>query len=156
MRLSPNEVAYLAGQHWTGTDQIIAVAICFAESDGDTEALGFSWKTVDGVTTVDNVDHGLMQISNKWNQRRGDGSPGRLLVAGANWRDPYVNFTMAKALYDEFVASGRPGWNAWHVFTSRSYEKFLPLAELSVKAAWPPPHPTQDSVVDELATRLTD
>ena len=87
MRLSPNEIAYVAAQHWSGDDLMIAVAVCIAESGGDTEALGRS-SAVDSNTG--NRDHGLWQISNRWHQLRGDGKPGRLLLAGASWRDPVV------------------------------------------------------------------
>lgn len=139
MKLSPNEIAWLAGQHWTGNDQVIAVAVAMAESNkGDTEALGYS---VDSAGNVGNVDHGLFQISNKWHQRNADGSPGRLLLAGAKWRDPKVNTEMAKGIWDDAKRAGKDPWTPWHVYTSGSYLKYMDAATIAVKAGWAPDEP---------------
>jgi hypothetical protein len=137
MKLSPNEIAYVASKYWSGPDLITAVAVSLGESGGDTEAMG---RSTSG-TSIGNRDHGLWQVSNKWHQLRGDGSPGRLLLAGANWRDPEVNARLAREIYDEAVRAGKDGWSPWSVYTSGSYKTYLPDAEIAVKAPWAPPKP---------------
>lgn len=133
MRLSPNEIAYVAqAAGFTGDDLVNAVAVCLAESDGETLAMGRS-KAVDNNTG--NRDHGLWQISNKWHQRNGDGSPGKLLLAGAAWRDPYVNARLARQVFD---AAGKK-WTPWSVWNSGSYAAYLPDAKIAVLAPWAPP-----------------
>lgn len=134
MKLSPNEIAYLAKPHWGGVldDWITSVAVCLAESGGDTEALGH-------IDSSGNWDHGLWQISNRWHQLTGDGKPGRLLIAGATWRDPYVNAQLAKQVFDERVRMKQPGWSAWAVFNSGAHKTYIPDATLAVKAPWAPP-----------------
>ena len=146
MRLSPNEIAYVAqAAGFTGEDLVTAVAVALAESGGETDALGYIGS--------DNHDHGLWQISNKWHALTGDGKPGKLLIAGAKWRDPLVNARLAKAVFDETVRMGKAsGWMAWAVYDNGTgpYTKHLPAARRAVLAPWAPP--TTD--VDELATRL--
>lgn len=137
MRLSPNEIAYVAKDYWTGADLVTAVAIALAESSGDTEALG---RSTTG-TSIGNRDHGLWQISNRWHQLRGDGTPGRLLLAGATWRDPAVNARLAREVYDETARTGKVGWEAWAVYLSGAYKTYLPDAEIAVKAPWSPEEP---------------
>lgn len=135
MRLSPNEIAHVASRYWTGTDLVTAIAVALAESGGDTEAMH---RSASG-SSVGNRDHGLWQISNRWHQRKGDGSPGRLLLAGAAWRDPYENARLAREVYDETKAMGKDGWTAWQVYLSGTYMTYVADAELAVRAPWPPP-----------------
>jgi hypothetical protein len=135
MKLSPNEIAFVAAKYWTGPELVVSVAVALGESGGDTEALG---RSTTG-TSVGNRDHGLWQISNRWHQLRGDGSPGRLLLAGAQWRDPYVNARLAREVFDESIRAGKDGWLPWHVYTSGAYKTYLPDAEIAVKAPWAPP-----------------
>lgn len=139
MILSPNEIAHVAaddlGGRWEGEDLVTAIAVALAESGGNTEALG---RSTSG-TSIGNRDHGLWQISNRWHQLRGDGSPGRLLVAGAAWRDPYVNARLAREVWDETERRTADGWTAWSVYTSETFRHFLPDARIAAKAPWPPP-----------------
>lgn len=133
MRLSPNEIAHVAqAAGFTGDDLVTAVAVCLAESDGETTAMGRS-KAIDSNTG--NRDHGLWQISNKWHQRNGDGTPGKLLKAGNTWRDPFVNARLAKQIYDGAGHKFTP----WSVFNSGSYKQYIPDAKIAVLAPWAPP-----------------
>lgn len=148
MILSPNEIAYVARQHWqdkglTGwKDELgvpyshweISVAVALAESGGNTEIMG---RSTTG-SNIGNRDHGLWQISNKWHQLRGDGSPGRLLLAGARWRSPVVNARLAFEVWDESRRSGKDGWIPWSVYTSGSFKTYLPDARIAVLAPWAP------------------
>lgn len=136
MKLSPNEIAFVAARHWTGEDLVTAIAVALAESGGDTDAMGRS-SAVDSNTG--NRDHGLWQISNRWHQLRGDGTDGRLKLAGARWRDPYVAARLAREVYDETKAMGKDPWSAWAVYRSGSYKTYLPDALIAVKAPWAPP-----------------
>lgn len=137
MILSPNEIAFVAQGIWpSATEWQNAIAVCLAESKGDTEALGRS-SAIDNNTG--NRDHGLWQISNKWHATTADGKPGKLWLAGAEWRNPYVNARLAKAVYDETLKLGKAsGWEAWAVWNSGAYKVYLPDAALAIKAPWPP------------------
>lgn len=139
MRLAPNEIASVASKHWTGPDLVIAVAVVMAESKGETEAIGMVTGS-DG-TYTNNADLGLFQISTKWHALTADGKPGKLLLAGASWRDPEVNARLAREVFDEFVRAGKVGWEAWQVYLSGSYKKYMKQAEDAVKAPWAPPAP---------------
>lgn len=158
-RLAPNEVAFVAARHWSGEDLRTSVAIAFAESLGDPYALGYSKKlmTVDGVQLecYENVDLGLFQISNKWHTLNGDGTPGKLLLVGAEWRDPYVNADLAKKVFDERARTGNSGWTAWATFNSGSYKKFLPLADYGIRGPWAPPI-FDKAVATEIGKRLKE
>jgi len=111
MKLSPNEIAYVANLFFADReDAKIMVAIALAESGGDTNVMGRSPDT-SLPTNRGNWDHGLWQISNRWH--------GEKLATMGNWRDPYVNGQMAARAYFE------RGFEAWSVYTSKSYEKFL-------------------------------
>jgi hypothetical protein len=147
MKLSPNEIAFVAQKHWADKGSatlsdgtvvphwVIAVAVFLAESGGDTEAMG---RSTSGAA-IGNRDHGLAQISNYWHQRLGDGSPGKLLKAGADWRDPVVNCEIAFAIWDASRKQGKDPWNPWHVYTSGSFRAYLPDGTIAVKAPWAPP-----------------
>lgn len=124
MKLSPNEIAYVAKSvGFTGPDLATMVAVCLAESGGDTAVLGRSSTG----TSIGNRDHGLAQISNRWH--------GAKLVATPNWRDPYVNLRMAFKIYSDAEKSFTP----WHVFTSGSYLVYVPDAEIAVTHPFAPP-----------------
>lgn len=121
MKLSPNEIAYIA--KWAGfTDDELpfAVAIALAESQGDADVLG---KVTPTGPSAGNRDHGLWQISNRWH--------GDKLQVTPNWRSPYVNAWLARRIY---LDAGRQ-WTPWHVFTSGAYLEFLPQAQIGVR--WP-------------------
>jgi N-acetylmuramoyl-L-alanine amidase len=80
-------VAFSAG--FRGEDLVIAVAVSKAESGWDPNA--------QHLNTNGTTDYGLWQI----NSVHGE------LLAGANWRDPFDNATMARILQE----SG--GWDTW-------------------------------------------
>jgi len=133
--LSPHEIVWLidwAG--WTGDDpttglphRILGCAVFLGESAGNTAIMGRS-------TTGDNLgqrDHGLTQVSGRWNGDKIQQTP--------NWRDPRVNITLAKRIWDEFQASKGNGWLAWSVYSSKSYEQWLPDARMGALFPWPPP-----------------
>lgn len=126
MRLSPNELAFITKNLWTGEDWPVAIAVALAESNGETDALGW-------VSGSDNYDHGIFQISNKWQQLRGDGSPGPLAIIGGHWRNPYRNAEAARMVFDERVKIDGDGWNAWSVYKTGSYLKFMPAALVAIK-----------------------
>jgi hypothetical protein len=130
MILSPHEVAWLALHvgYWGPDDATIAVAVALAESGGDTDALSRS-------STGDNVgqrDHGLFQISGRWN---GD----KLQLH--RWRDPFDNTRMARQVYDGFVKAGKPGWSAWTVWNTNRHLDFLADALHGLAAPFEPVNP---------------
>lgn len=116
MILSANEVAGLCVLQWPlVTDQIIGVAVAYAESKFDTCAIGTS-KTGDN---AGQQDLGLWQNSTRWNYVHFQSVPG-------DWRNPYVNTHIAKLIWDD------GGWELWHTFTSGAYEAYLPIAKMAV------------------------
>lgn len=146
MILSPNEIAYAAKPFWADkgltslTDGVggfyshfeVSVAVSLGESGGDTEALGRSSTG----TSIGNRDHGLWQVSNRWHQLKGDGSPGILLLAGPLWRQPDVNAKMAFTIWDDARRAGKDPWSPWSVYTSGSFKTYLPDARIACKAPW--------------------
>jgi len=159
MILSPNEIAWVALQQWTGVDAVTAVAVALAESGGDTETLARSSTG----TNVGNRDHGLWQISNRWN--------GDKLAASPGWRDPVTAARLARAVFDETARSGRVGWSAWSVFASGKHTAYLPDAQIAVAHPFPvqlpaqpvpvvnvtaPAVPLSDGDVERIAARVAD
>lgn len=142
MKLSPHEVADLvikAGFSKTtivpGTkdsEAVVAVAVCFAESSADTESIS---RTTAAITSdpnsVGNRDHGLFQLSGRWQYPKIQANDGR-------WRDPEVNVKIA---YDIFRGAGRT-FTSWMVFQKDAktgvapYEQYLPDARLGVQQPW--------------------
>lgn len=94
------EVAQRAG--FKGNDLTIAVAVALAESGGDTTA----------VNPAGLKDHGLWQINGVH----------KTLLASGDWRDPYANARMAKAVWDG------QGWRGWTVYKSGAYFAYMPRA----------------------------
>lgn len=124
MKLSPNEIAYVAKQAgFAGSDLVTAVAVVLAESGGDTDALGRS----SSGASIGNRDHGLAQISNRWH--------GDKLTATPNWRDPETNMRMAFKVYTDAGKKFEP----WSVFTSGAHLIYMPDAEIAVTHPIPPP-----------------
>lgn len=120
MKLSPHEIAYVAGAVGFADDELtFAVAVALAESGGDTDIMG---RSASGAN-LGQRDHGLWQVSGRWH--------GDKLQVNPNWRNPYVNGRMARAI---FLDAGRK-WDPWHVFTSGAYLTYLPDAEVAVR--WP-------------------
>lgn len=142
MKLSPHEVADLvikAGfskttivPGTTDSEAVVAVAVCLAESSADTENIS---RTTAPLTSdpdsVGNRDHGLFQLSGRWQYPK-------IQAAKGNWRDPIVNVTIA---YDIFKGAGRT-FKPWSVTTKNvngiaPYEQYLPDARLAVAQPWP-------------------
>lgn len=167
--LSPNEIAFVARPHWADkglTGHVdgaggfyshleISVAVALGESGGDTDIMG---RSTTGAA-IGNRDHGLWQVSNRWHQILGDGSPGRLLKAGSTWRDPFVNAKMAFEIWAEARAKGVDAWTPWHVYTSGSFKTYLPDARIACKAPWAPPTSQLaaiQSIVDSAVGKASD
>lgn len=142
MKLSPHEVADLcikAGFSKTtivpGTkdsEAVVAVAVAFAESSADTDAIS---RTTAAITSdsgsVGNRDHGIFQLSGRWQYPK-------IQANGGRWRDPEVNVKIA---YDIFKGAGRT-FTPWMVFVKDAkgiapYEQYLPDARLGVQQPWP-------------------
>lgn len=142
MKLSPHEVADLvikAGfskttivPGTTDSEAVIAVAVALAESSADTESIS---RTTAPLTSdpksVGNRDHGVFQLSGRWQYPKIQANNGR-------WRDPIVNTAIA---YEIFKGAGRT-FTSWSVFTKNAsgiapYEQFLPDARLGVQQPWP-------------------
>jgi hypothetical protein len=148
MKLSPHEVADLvikAGfskttivPGTTDSEAVVAVAVCFAESGGDTENIS---RTTAPLTSdpksVGNRDHGLFQLSGRWQHPK-------IQKANGDWRDPVVNTAIA---YEIFKGAGR-SFSPWMVFAKNAtsgiapYEQYLPDARLAVAQPWPYTDPT--------------
>ncbi len=164
MKLSPHEVADLvikAGfskttivPGTTDSEAVVAVAVAFAESSADTESIS---RTTAPVTSdpksVGNRDHGVFQLSGRWQYDKIQG-------AGGNWRDPAVNVAIA---YKIFVGAKRT-FTPWMVFAKNAttgvapYEQYLPDARLAVAQPWPYVNPEQDAlnkITAELAKVMT-
>lgn len=124
MILAPNEVAWLALNvgKWTPEQAVTAVAIAYAESGFETEAVNAAFPP--------NWDLGLFQISTRWNYDK---------LQVYRWRDPFDNTRAARVIHDQFLK--RPeadGWLAWTVYKSGAYKVHLPLAHLGVQHPWEP------------------
>jgi hypothetical protein len=142
MKLSPHEVADLAIKAGfskttivpgtTDSEAVVAVAVVLAESGADTEAIS---RTTAPLTSdpksVGNRDHGLAQLSGRWQYPK-------IQANGGRWRDPIVNIAIA---YDIFKGAGRT-FTPWMVFAKDAkgvapYEQYLPDARLGVQQPWP-------------------
>lgn len=142
MKLSPHEVADLvlkAGfskttivPGTTDSEAVVAVAVATAESGLDTDVIS---RTTAPLTSdpksVGNRDHGLFQLSGRWQFDK-------IQAQGGRWRDPMVNTSIA---YKIFVGNGRT-FTAWSVFKKPAsgpapYEQYLPDARLAVAQPWP-------------------
>lgn len=125
MRLSPNEIAHVVLQYWTvPADQRIAVAVCLAESSGETDVMA---RSTSGAHLGQRA-HGLWQISNKFHPEK---------LTEGDWRDPYDNGRMA---YNVWLAAGK-SFKPWAVFNGATpaYQQYLPDADCALLAPWPAP-----------------
>jgi hypothetical protein len=129
MILSANEVASLTIQFWDKPeDQIIGIAVAYAESKFDTCAIGTS-------RTGENngqQDLSLWQLSTRWNYKH-------FLEMVGDWRNPFVSTAAARMIW------GEGGWELWHTFTSGSYKEYLPIANMAL------PRPIHIYLPDSLA-----
>ena len=143
MKLSPHEVADLvikAGfstttivPGTTDSEAVVAVAVAFAESSADTDNIS---RTTAPLTSdpksVGNRDHGIFQLSGRWQYDKIQG-------AGGRWRDPGTNVAIA---YKIFTGAKR-SFTPWMVFAKNAstgvapYEQYLPDARLGVAQPWP-------------------
>lgn len=132
MILCANELGYLALQGWGTTAQpdgtpnaLIAVAVAYAESAGDTYAIG---QNIDSdKPSSGSQDLGLWQINNYWHREK--------LLRTPAWRDPWVSLSLAVQVFEE----GGRLWKPWHTFTSASYQKHLARARVGLLQPWAPP-----------------
>jgi len=102
---------YRAG--FRGTDLVSMVAIGYAESSGNTDAVNPSSGAL-----------GLFQIlpsAHPW-------------IKGENWRDPDVNAAAAFRVYTEAPAPGRITKNKWSTYGGLKYLAYLPTAGATVAA----------------------
>lgn len=140
MKLSPHELADLvmkAGFSKTtvvpGTsdpEAVVAVAVAIAESNIDTETIART-TTSSSPESIGQRDHGIFQLSGRWQFDKIQGKGGR-------WRDPETNVAIA---YKIFTGAGRT-FTPWAVFKKDSagvapYEKYLNDARLGVSKPWP-------------------
>jgi hypothetical protein len=143
MKLSPHEVADLvikAGfstttivPGTTDSEAVVAVAVAFAESSADSESIS---RTTAPITSdpksVGTRDHGIFQLSGRWQYDKIQG-------AGGRWRDPATNVAIA---YKIFTGAKRT-FTPWMVFAKNAttgiapYEQYLPDARLGVAQPWP-------------------
>lgn len=135
MILSPNEIAWCAGQAgWKGDDIATAVAVALAESKGDTEALGrvlASGGTAPGTQpkpASGNYDHGLWQISSLWHGTE-------LALRGHTWRDPLAN---ARVAFSVWLAAGH-SWSPWSTYKSGAHIPLMPFGVTAALHPWAPP-----------------
>ena len=128
MILSPNEIAWCAAKAgWRGDDIATAVAVALAESEGDTEALGYVKGAV-GKPASGNFDHGLFQISSLWHGAA-------LMLAGHTWRDPLVNAGLAFKIWTE---AGNT-WKPWSTYVGGKHTPLLPFGVKAALYPWAPP-----------------
>lgn len=111
MKLTAGQIATVASKYWSGHDAVVAVAICLAESGGETTA---THKNSNGTT-----DFGLWQI----NSVHGD------LLAGKDWTDPNVNAGIASQIWAQAGNSFTP----WSTYTSGAYFIHMGVASAAVK-----------------------
>lgn len=116
--LSPPQIAgYAKAAGFTGSQIVIMTAIAMAESGGNSTIT--SRANRNGTR-----DHGLWQIN--------DGANADIMAQYGDWRDPLNNAKMARAIYK------RQGYQAWSVFNSGSYSKYLSTASKGAGKAIPP------------------
>lgn len=123
------EVAQRAG--FTGNDLVISVAVALAESGGDTEA----------VNAAGLKDHGLWQINGVHKD----------LLAKEDWRDPYANARMAKAVWNG------QGWRGWTQYKNGAYFAFMPRAKKATNSGKGVTFTaTNDSEFEQFVAPVTD
>jgi hypothetical protein len=160
MKLSPHEIADMAIKAGfskttivpgtTDPEAVVAVAVILAESGGDTESIS---RTTAPITSdpksVGNRDHGLAQLSGRWQYPK-------IQAAKGNWRDPVINIAIA---YEIFKGAGRT-FKPWMVFEKNAngvapFEQYLPDARLAVAQPWPYTSPEIEAMTKLAATCLT-
>ena len=132
MRLAPNEWAWLfrnvqvPGVRVMTDDEVItAVAVVFAESSGDVDAIGYSPTTS---KYYGNADLGAAQVSNWWNGPR---------LQAHRWRDPYDSVRMFKEIWKAAGYSFDP----WNVTDTGAQVQYLQRAEVGLRHPWEPANP---------------
>lgn len=102
-------VAIKAG--FTGTNAILATAICNAESGRRTDATNHN--------SNNSTDYGLWQINSVHSD----------LLKSHSWSDPMQNAQMAFAIYKS------SGWRAWTTYNTGAYLPFMVQAQQGVAQA---------------------
>jgi Lysozyme like domain len=127
VQLCMNEAMFcLKAAGFSGIDLETGGAVGMAESSLETDRIG----RLPGADNIfDNEDLGWMQISTKWHEAK---------LAGQNWRDPFVNAKIARAVFEEFAAAGKDPWSAWAAYNSGSHRRYLPMAKNAVSGLWAP------------------
>src|SRR3954466_12788434 len=97
MILCMNEIAWLAQKSsWPKADHQTLIAVAWAESKGNTEAIGTNPSYKDATKTSGwtdlsaSQDLGLLQINNYWHAKN------KMLAKGLDWRDPADNIELAR------------------------------------------------------------
>jgi hypothetical protein len=132
VRLAPNEWAWLfrnvqvpGARAMTDDEVITAVAVVFAESGGDVDAIGYSPTTS---KYYGNADLGACQVSNWWNGPR---------LQVFRWRDPYDSVRMFKEIWKAAGYSFGP----WNVTDTGAQVQYLQRAEVGLRHPFEPVNP---------------
>lgn len=115
-RLPREAVEAIARIHFDDQGEVIVqkmVAIAFAESGGETDAIGDNWQSGhQSVNSPARYDDGLWQINSQWGFSRN-----RLRL------DPAYNAEVARYIFD------RQGLNAWTTYRFGLWERFYRAPE---------------------------
>jgi hypothetical protein len=118
-----NEAMFcLAKAGFTAGDLIIGTAVGMAESGLETDRIG--------LLSADNEDLGVWQISTKWHYDK-------ILRHGGDWRNPFVNATLAREIW---LARGGDRWSAWNAYNAGKHEQYMARATTAFErgALWAP------------------
>lgn len=120
-RLSDTQIATLArGAGFRGDGLVLAIAVCLAESEGNTNATNNN-------ASPPSRDRGLWQINDLYHKD----------VSDQCAFDPACN---ARAAYR--ISSSGTNWQPWAAYNNKSYQKYLPRARAAAGGA-PAPDPTR-------------
>lgn len=108
------KVAAVAG--FTKGSLVIAVAVCLAESGGDTNAKGYNR---DARGNIISIDRGLWQINNVYHSEVSDTCA-------------YNDTCNAQAAYR--ISSKGTNWNPWSTYTQGTYRQFISRATTAANA----------------------
>lgn len=149
MILCMNEIAWLAQRSsWPAADHQTLIAVAWAESKGNTDAIGTNASVRDvpmtGWTALSaSQDLGLMQINNYWYGAK------YMVGKQLDWRDPADNLELAHYAWNEGMT-----WTKWTTFKNGTHAPFMPGAATALKAPLAPPIPVTLGHVDSLRLQL--
>lgn len=116
-QLTDEEIAEVCAEAgWTGEALVTAVAVCLAESGGNTLAVNETGNT------PPSRDRGLFQINDYWHPEIDD-------------ECAFDALCNASAAYD--ISSGGTDWTPWSAYQAGKYEVFLDRARAAVDAQGP-------------------